>query len=145
LDFQGNGPPAYREHKDRDRRVQSAVSAIQAILPVALYPAHKRELLSVCIWKITEADGKFNTRYWSVGAISNPAEKRQHEHVHERKELIGRLLAGEDVLSVMTDAVGCIVTAQEHAALGRSSRSGWDRYKEAGIRVFDAKAREWCW
>jgi predicted GTPase len=137
--------PNYVQHKDRDARIISAIKAIEAILPLDLYPAHKRELLSVCIWKITEADGKLKVRYWSEGAVGNQSSKLQHEHVHERKELIARLLSGEAVNSVVADAVACMVTKEEHAQLGVSSNLGWQRYKDIGIRVYDAKEHQWCW
>jgi len=137
--------PNYVEHKDRAPRIRSAITAIEAIVPLDLYPAHKKELLSVCIWKVTEADGKSKVRYWSEGAVENQSAKLQHEHVHERKELITRLLSGESVRSVIADAVACMVTIEEHGKLGASSELGWQRYKEAGIRVYDAKEKQWCW
>ena len=136
--------PEYREHKDRNKRIESAIIAIKALLPLELYPAHKRELLGVCIWKITEADGKMKVRYWSEGSISNEKAKLQHEHVHERKELIIRLLNGEAVELVVKDAIACMVTKEEHLVLGKSSSLGWQRYKEQGIKVFDAKDQRWC-
>ena len=135
----------YKEHKDREKRIKSAIAAIHAILPLALYPAHKRELLGVCIWKITEADGKHKVRYWSEGAMSSDRGLLQHEHIHERKELISRLLAGEPVDIVVNDAIACMVTKDEHYLLGQSNSIGWDRYREVGIRVFDAKEQQWCW
>lgn len=137
-----NKRPFYIEHKDRDIRIKSATVAINAILPLDLYPAHKRELLSVCIWKITEADGKYKVRYWSEGSISSNV-KLQHEHVYERKTLISRLLDGEPVESVICDAVACMVTKTEHERLTRSKQIGWARYKDAGVRVFDAKKERW--
>ena len=137
--------PSYAEHKDRDVRISSAITAIEAILPLALYPAHKKELLSICIWKITEADGKKKLRYWSKGAIDNESSELQHEHVHERKELISRLLSGEAVELVVADAVACMVTKKEHSQLRASKSLGWLRYKESGIRVYDAKEQQWCW
>jgi len=137
--------PTYVKHKDHEVRIHSAVTAIEAILPLDLYPSHKKELLSVCIWKITEADGKAKVRYWSEGAIENNNSKLQHEHVHERQELIARLLSGEAVNSVVADAVACIVTKEEHTKLGSASNHGWQRYKDTGIRVYDAKEQQWCW
>lgn len=140
-----NVMPTYREHKDRVKRIQSAITAINALLPLDLYPAHKTKLIGTCIWKITEADGKAKVRYWSEGALSNPSAKLQHEHVHQKKELISRLLAGEEIVSVVNDAIACMVTKQEHARLHHSSNTGWQRYKDAEIRVFDSKDQQWCW
>jgi hypothetical protein len=78
--------------RSRSKRIKSAITAINVLLPLDLYPAHKTELIGVRIWKITEADGKAKVRYWSEGAMSNPNAKLQDERVHEKKELISRLL-----------------------------------------------------
>ena len=136
--------PKYNPHKDRDDRIKSAVTAIKTLLDLELYPSHKKELISVCIWKITEADGKLRTRYRSLGSLkAGSGTKLQHDHVFERKSLIQRLLnQREEVQTVLNDAIGCVVTKEEHDHLTRVSREspdleGWDRYKVAGIQVFD--------
>jgi hypothetical protein len=79
--------PVYKQHLDRDKRISSAKLAIRALIPLDLLLAHKKELLSVCIWKITEADGKTKVRYWTEAAIVASKHELQHEHVHERNEL----------------------------------------------------------
>ncbi|MEH6519205.1 MAG: hypothetical protein V7742_21200 [Halioglobus sp.] len=135
--------PRYQKHSDHDTRIGSAVTAIKAILPLNLYPAHKRFLLSSSIWHITEADGKFKVRYWSEGAIDSDKKDWRHEHIHERRELIERLLNGEAVDSVVADAIACIVSRKEHELLGAQTGSGWSRYRTAGIRVYDSL--EGCW
>jgi len=135
--------PVYKQHKDREQRILSAATAINALLPLELYAAHKKELLGTCIWKITEADGKTKVRYWSEGAIGSDKRSLQHEHVHERRELIHRLLSGEPVEIVIKDAVACMVTKEEHRRLGLSNESGWLRYKDSGIQVYDSKKQEW--
>lgn len=139
---------SYSEHRDRDVRLKSAVTAIKALLPLELYPAHKRELLDICLWKITEVDGKWKTRYRSFDAIDADASvKLQHEHVIEKQKLISLLMAGkESVESIVEKAIGCVVTKSEHDLLTSISRSdqtldGWDRYRKAGIRVFDLKTK----
>ena len=123
--------------------IQSAITAIKALLSLDLYQSHKKELLSTCIWKISEADGKFKVRYWSEGALTASSKELRHEHVYERKQLIERLLLGENVDSVVADAIACIVTKDEHVLLGRSTESGWDRYSDSDIRVFDTAEQEW--
>mgnify|MGYP006865058110 CR=1 FL=1 len=139
--------PVYKPHKDRIARLASAKKAIAAISKLDLYPAHKKELLSVCIWKITEADGKFNLRYWSEGALSASKSELRHEHVYERKELIERLMRGENVDVISALAIACVVTRAEHSrlsALPESVQTGWERYREAGVRVYDvAKGSEY--
>ena len=135
--------PIYKPHKDREIRISSAILAIKNIAPLSLYLAHKKELLSVCIWKITEADGKKKVRYWSEKATRELASKIQHEHVFERKELIGRILSDENVDIVVKDAIACMVTKAEHSELNSVSGSGWERYKKANIKVYDSKNEKW--
>lgn len=135
--------PKYSPHKDREKRIESAIMAINALLPLDLYLSHKKELLSTCIWKITEADGKYNLYFWSEGAISAHHKDLRHEHIFERKELISRLLSGEDAELVVQDAIACLVTKDEHIALTASKKSGWKRYKDCGINVFNSDKQEW--
>lgn len=135
--------PKFKPHKDRELRIQSAVTAMRAIVGLDLYPAHKKELLGICIWKLTEADGKYNLRYWSEGSIKAPKKDYRHEHVYEKKELIQRALAGEDLESIAEDAVACVVTPSEHVVLSSSIESGWDRYIHSGVKVFDALKQQW--
>ncbi len=140
--------PRYKGHRERDDRIKSAITAIKAILPLDLYPAHKRELLGICIWKITEADGKLNTRFRSIGSLeADKHTKLQHEHVLEMKKIVGLLMQGEiPIEEVVSRAVGCVVTKEEHEKLTQISRNntaldGWKRYLEAGIKVFDLDRR----
>lgn len=135
--------PIYKPHKDRNVRVSSAILAIKNIALLNLYLAHKKELLSVCIWKITEADGKKKVRYWSEKAIQESISKLQHEHVFERKELIERILSGEDIDIVVKNAIACLVTKEEHSQLSLVNESGWERYKKANISVYDSKNEKW--
>ena len=121
--------PEYREHKDRTKRIESAIIAINALLPLELYPAHKRELLGICIWKITEADGKMKVRYWSEGSIVNEKARLQHEHVHERKELISRLLNGE-ITANMSEAQRYYFFSQALMNLGIRPVLGNDLWHE---------------
>ncbi len=135
--------PIYKFHKDRDERLRSAKEAITALLKLDLYLAHKKELLDVCIWKITEADGKYKTRYWSEGATKSEEKYWRHEHVHEKKELITRLIKGERLETVFDDMVACTVTKEEHSLLSKSSSQGWQRYRDANIKVYDSMKSQW--
>jgi hypothetical protein len=135
--------PVFKPHADRHDRINSAKLAIRTILPLDLYAAHKKELLSVCIWKITQADGKAKVRFWSEGALGSDKKELRHEHVFERKELIQRLLEGEEIELVLSDAIACMVTKPEHLLLGKIQASGWVRYEKAGIRVYDSLENQW--
>ena len=135
----------YRTHPDADERIRSATAAAKAIVRLDLYPAHKRELLSICIWKITEAApiSKYQTRYRSRATESAPESELAHDHVYQRKSLNDAMIKNpESVDQVLRTAVACVVTRSEHDALTRISREfpdldGWERYKRAGIEIVD--------
>ena len=136
-------------HKDSDRRKASAVALATSILHSrsSLYPAHAREILSIAIWKYTECDGKYATRFRSEGAMFAKTDSVHHEHVITRKVLVDRLLAHPDqVQEVFAEAIGCVVLRAEHKLLAAAEKanpglSGWDRYREAGIAVWDLQDR----
>ena len=69
------------------------------------------------IWKITEAHGKYNTQFYSEGALQDAGNFR-HDHVTTRKNLIDRLMKSPfDFESILKDAIGCTVTTVEHKNL----------------------------
>ena len=138
----------YHTHADAHDRVRSAITAAEAILGLDLYPAHKRELLSVCIWKVTEAApmSKYQTRFQSRASLSAPESELAHDHVYQRKRLIDEMIAHpKEVNRILQSAVACVVTRWEHDRLTRVSREdpnldGWERYRHAEIDVVDLEA-----
>ena len=129
-----------------EQRIESAKTGIKAILSPQILERHKDELLSVLIWKITEAHGKYTLRYRSRGSLENPSTKMHHEHVFPRKWLISQLKAHPDQLDhILSSAIGCVVTVLEHRALCTVDRNlmGWERYEAAGIEVFDTVNNKW--
>ena len=136
---------SYKAHPDADKRIASAITTAKAIVRLDLYPAHKRELLSVCIWKVTEAAplSKYQTRYRSRAAETASESELAHDHVRQRKWLIDEMLKDPDsVERILRGAVACVVTRSEHEALTRISREfpdvdGWERYERAGIEIVD--------
>lgn len=114
---------------DADKIVASARSAIACILGMGndVLEEHKKVLISRMLWKITEAHGKYNTRYCSVKALKGSQDDRRHDHVWTRKQI--------------HRAIGCTVTKSEHDKLTGFDTlcDGWDRYKRAGIAVLDLK------
>ena len=137
----------FRPRDDTSDRVTSAKRIISALLGLrsTVRDDHLRELLSVCLWKITEAepDHKHRTRFRSERALKARARDLRHEHVFERSKLIEELLSNPARADEIADlAVACTVTAAEHQLLEAACRndpglSGWARYKAAGIRVID--------
>lgn len=132
----------YKPKQDRTKLIESVTLNIKAILSSGSIEKHKRDLLDICIWQLTEVDGKWNTRFRSEGAQTKENwDSVQHEHVFQRRNLISRLINEEKISDVILDAVPCLVTPQEHKFLTSISKDknidGWLRYKACGIRVFD--------
>ena len=120
----------------------------QVVAMKGVLPNHHREQVSLASWKWTEATGqaphaKYNLRYVSKGVMEAAPEARiNHEHVFPRKWLVEQLLkidpfATEFETFLDQHGVACVVTVEEHAALGASPGRGWMRYVHAGIEVFD--------
>jgi hypothetical protein len=134
----------FKPHPRAEDRRRSATTALKGILELNLYPPHKKKLLSTCLWKLTEADGKYNLRFRTQESVRIANSKQlHHEHVHRRDKMVLALLAdparAEDISSC---AVACIVTRAEHRELDRVDKAfpeldGWERYRKAGLTVID--------
>jgi hypothetical protein len=64
----------------------------------------------------------------------------RHDHVHTRASLIAQMVQRpSDVDQILAAAEACLVTVSEHTALGRydATATGWDRYRMAGVDVYD--------
>ena len=133
-------------HADREERLRSAIQIASMTLENldSLYPRHARELLKIAAWKASELDGKESPRYRSASVMSGPileGSKVVHEHVVDRRWIVDALIDRPDrVVTILSNAPACLVTASEHLALG--SGWGWDRYIEGQVRVRDAKTDE---
>ena len=112
-----------------------------------IHTDHLRELIDKMLWKITEADGKYKTRYQSLGAMQGSSPVLKHDHVFTKKTLIDALLKAEpkQVEEILSNAVGCTVTREEHERLTRYDREceGWERYRRAKVAVQDTETGEW--
>ena len=141
----------YTRRFDADARIASALNAVRALLGADLLPAHRRELLSVCLWKLSLAEpiGKYATRFVSAAALDEERRSLAHEHVHERAKLVRTLIEGTLAPECLPGfAFACVVTREEHARLGTASRrdptlDGWDRYRKACVAVVDRERG--CW
>jgi hypothetical protein len=139
----------FKPHPKADERRRSAVALIKYLLaenrPEA-WPAHIRELLTILLWKITEAEAmnKRGTRLQSQGARGcTEVANLEHDHVYQRAKMIDALerAAPHEVDVILKDAIGCTVTVEEHTRLSKVGKEydGWDRYRKAGILVFDTQ------
>lgn len=124
--------------------IESAITAIEGVITLPILEQHRRDLINGMLWKLTEARGKYTTRYRSTGAMNAPkGTKLQHEHVHTRKHLVDEItIHPERAREIASTAVGCVVTKEEHERLTRITReqphlSGWQRYAAAGITAVD--------
>jgi hypothetical protein len=52
--------------------IASAITAIEAALTLPILERHKRDLINGMLWKLTEARGKYTTRYQSAAARAAP-------------------------------------------------------------------------
>lgn len=120
--------------------LESATKLVEAILGLDVLDAHKRDVINGMLWSITQARGKYATRFRSTAACAAPkGTKLQHEHVIPRKELVAAIMnEPARTREILSTAIACTVTAEEHKHLTLISRQQphlkeWDRYRAAGI------------
>lgn|GEM_PF-4378088 len=51
-----------------DDILESATTLVEATLALNILDTHKRDVINAMLWKITEARGKYTTRFRSTGA-----------------------------------------------------------------------------
>jgi|SRR3989338_1335298 len=105
---------------------------------------HKKEFLNYTIWKVTEANGRRNTRFVSKG-VWKGNKPIEHEHVIPRKELVRLMLKNpKKVKKILESSLGCLVTKKEHGLLTRKGTgNGWSRYRSVRIKVYDRLKEKW--
>ena len=126
-------------------------------------------LLHEAVWGVTvpvhtDASKYFWQRYLSEEVVQRYRQARsagrvdqkslvkdlRHEHVVEVNKLMRDLRSsapnGRSALrGILASAVSCVVTKNEDLRLPRfGGPDGWERYKKAGIRVWDRSSRAWC-
>ena len=141
----------FKPHKNYEARKRSAVALIKYLLGLKapdILRTHKRELLTIALWKLTTAEGgKYKTRFRSQGALNcTDTSKLRHEHVFQRGKMMSELenAAPDEVDHILKRADACTVTLDEHILLSKFDEEyGWDRYRRAEIGVFDTLNDEW--
>lgn len=139
----------FTRSKNSDDIITSAKKmAVLVLQSEELHMKHRKKILKELLWWISEADGKYTTRYRSKAVVDlatkNPdsSEKIQHEHVFPRAKVADDLLNRRSELLVdkneleriLDGTVGCVVLASEHRQLDNKAE-GWKRY--AKITVLD--------
>jgi hypothetical protein len=142
---------AFKPHPLFEQRKRSAVALIKYLLAdenPAVLPAHRRELITIMLWKITEAESlhKHKTRLKTKKAISCTDKRSlRHEHVFPRAKMIDALENAKphEIDDILANAIGCTVTVDEHLLLAAfKDESGWERYRRAGLTVIDTATGE---
>jgi hypothetical protein len=145
---------------EQKEETASARSAIKQILQMTdIKERHRRKMLDLMIWMITEANGidselKIGNK-WKVKYITEKVKERRdegdfsikgltHEHVYTKKNLVdGLLKSPKNAEGILTNAIGCITTEEEHKRLPHKGFDGWYRYKKAKIRVWNTRENRW--
>jgi len=139
----------FEPHPESEARKRSAATLIKYLLAdkqPGVLPIHRRQLLGILLWKLTEAESfhKHKTRFQSERALSDKAQLR-HDHVYQRGKMIAALekATPDEVDDILKTAVGCTVTKEEHDRLSKFDEEyGWERYRKAGITVIDTRTGE---
>lgn len=134
------------DHRLAIRGVAEVLQALQDIPEEFRFL--KDRITSNLLWVVTEykpgTKHKIEGVRWRTPAAHELVKARdtklvRHEHVVERKWMVQFL---HDNPPALTDALwnypACLVTRDEHIALGASSHWGWQRYLNAGLEVIDA-------
>jgi hypothetical protein len=111
-----------------------ALRQLQIGLPI------KKRMLVHGIWEVAVATGGFCARYRSEAVIQTVGAKIQRDHIFKKKALITELLGpNPDIEKIIERGRCCIVTTDEHRKLHDVDESldGWERYRVAGIVVYD--------
>ena len=138
----------FRPHPQGDSRRRSSAKLIKMLLANNSpdVSEHVEDLIDILLWRITEADGKYNTRHKTTGALAcTDKSQLRHEHVYQRSKMITALVKAEpgEVDTILEDAIGCTVTEDEHALLLEfDGLYGWERYRQAGIVVMNTETGE---
>ena len=153
MDNIGNHRNTLRQRFTPRKEAVEIIASAKSLVEIALrsnhlLARHRRKLISEALWWISEADGKYSTRfrtqevYKLATADGNDEVKIQHEHVHPRKEVARELISNaqmyladaEKLEKLLGETVGCVVTVSQHRSLKAGCR-GWSRYE--GIDVYD--------
>lgn len=109
----------------------------------------KDRIISNLLWVVTEfkpgTKHKVNGVRWRTPAahalvVAGDTKNVRHEHVIERRWMIVFLNEHPDeVKDALWNYPACLVTVDEHMALGKGAGWGWDRYIQARLTVIDAE------
>jgi len=133
---------------DWEERVTGAKACIAAIHDLDINRVVKTRMLNHAIWELTRAQREADAPFRSEGVVfGDLGVKIQRDHVFRRAQFIEELDQGRDLDEILSDLLLCIVTCEEHRRLTQADKedsavNGWERYRRAGIKVFDCRRME---
>ncbi|QOY90066.1 hypothetical protein [Paludibaculum fermentans] len=127
-----------------DKQIADIKILLEAIRILPICTPMKRRMLVHAIWEVAFATGNtqraFMGRYRSEAVVNQPGMKIQRDHIYKKEALVQELLGPSPNLDEILDhAHCCVVTEEEHKRLGHvdDAIDGWERYRAAGITVYD--------
>ena len=116
---------------------------LEALRGLDIAPPLKRRMLDEALWLFAfvtgNRQGQFRGRWMSENVKRGTGEKIQRDHVYSRKALLNELLGPSPDLDRIAARAQCcvVVTADEHTRLNRSKSDGGEKYRIAGVCVYD--------
>jgi len=120
---------------------------LEAIRKLQISERVKKRMLVHALWQIAMVTGNtqssFFGRFRSEAVIRETGLKIERDHIYRKENLIRELLGlSPDLDRIVARAHCCVVTKDEHVKLGAvdAEIDGWERYRAAGITVYDMAA-----
>ena len=127
-----------------EKQIAEIKILLEGIRTLPIGTPMKKRMLVHAIWEVAFATGNtqraFMGRYRSEAVVNQPGLKIQRDHIYKKEALIQELLGPSPNLDEILDrAHCCVVTEDEHRKLGliNDAIDGWERYRAAGITVYD--------
>ena len=130
----------YTEALDLSQRLADIRLLLDSIRQMEIAEPLKKRMLVHGVWEVARASGNYYSRYRSERVRNTVGEPIQRDHIFKKRTLVEELLSPSPNLDKILDqAQCCIVTKNEHDKLHDidNNLDGWDRYREAGILVYD--------
>lgn len=135
--------------KSATKHVDDAKAVINAILPLNVDKRIKKNVINLMIWHISGSDAAEKNRYITEKAKNSPESETISAQVNPLGNLAVKIL--ENPLSfdtIMQSVISCTVSKEELKELGRIDKEfpgteGWQRFKKAGIMIYDTETMEY--
>ncbi len=141
----------YEANEDGVPIWKMAIAVLRCLRASTLLPASlKLPYFRTAVWKLSERDGKYSTRFRSMKALEAMPHEIQHEHIFPIRFLFEQFISGRwNEHHIAHASVACLVTIPEHQRLSSDDRDqaspvGWQRYVKAGIMVRDMMQDKEC-